>query len=208
MPTLFLDSGSFNHIQVSGSLMLSGSTTLQGTSSFAITASHALNAGSGTPGGSNTTIQFNRIGAFSGSNNFTFNSASNQVQLTGSLIIKSSSVGGIDTVNSYLYDNSNNIVVHWNGYSLIQPTTQVSTLDWASGLLRDPSTDEVAIDWDSRILQDEGAVIALTFSDVNLSNGVRLYGTSSFALTASYALSSQGGTGDTTAVEAQFWFLL
>lgn len=44
MPTLFVDSGSFNHIQVSGSLMLSGSTTLQGTASFALTASYVLNA--------------------------------------------------------------------------------------------------------------------------------------------------------------------
>lgn len=31
---------------------------------------------------------------------------------------------------------------------------------------------------------------------------------SSFALTASYTLSSPGGTGDTTAIEAQLWFLL
>lgn len=42
MPTLFLDSGSFNHIQVSGSLVLSGSTTLQGTASFALSSSRAV----------------------------------------------------------------------------------------------------------------------------------------------------------------------
>jgi len=55
MPTLFIDSGSFNHIQVSGSLMLSGSTTLQGTSSFAITASYALSSPGGT--GDTTAIE-------------------------------------------------------------------------------------------------------------------------------------------------------
>ena len=41
--------------------------------------------GGGTPGGPNTSIQFNKNNTFSGSSNFTFNSGSNQVSLTGSM---------------------------------------------------------------------------------------------------------------------------
>jgi hypothetical protein len=55
------------------------------------TASSAIGGGgSGTPGGSNKQIQFNRLGAFSGSSNFTFDSSSNTVEISGSLTVSGS----------------------------------------------------------------------------------------------------------------------
>ncbi len=44
-----------------------------------------IGGGTGTPGLPNTSIQFNGNGFFSGSTNFTFNSASNSMTLTGSM---------------------------------------------------------------------------------------------------------------------------
>ena len=55
----------------------------------AITASYALNF---KPGGPNTSIQFNRNGVVSGSNVFTFNSASNSMTLTGSMVTTGSNL--------------------------------------------------------------------------------------------------------------------
>jgi hypothetical protein len=46
--------------------------------------------GGGTPGGPNTSIQFNDNGAFSGSTNLTFDSASNALTLTGSFNVSGS----------------------------------------------------------------------------------------------------------------------
>lgn len=56
------------------------------------TASSAIGGGgSGTPGGSNRQVQFNANGtSFSGSSNFTFDSSSNTVVLTGSLTVSGS----------------------------------------------------------------------------------------------------------------------
>ena len=58
------------------------------SASYAVTASYALNGG--TPGGPNKSIQFNSNQTFSGSSNFTFDSASNALTLTGSLNITGS----------------------------------------------------------------------------------------------------------------------
>jgi len=55
------------------------------------TASSAIGGGgSGTPGGLNKQVQFNRLGGFSGSSNFTFDSASNTVEISGSLTVSGS----------------------------------------------------------------------------------------------------------------------
>ena len=58
------------------------------SASYSLSSSYALN--STLPGGANTQIQFNANGAFSGSPNFTYNSGSNTLQLTGSLNITGS----------------------------------------------------------------------------------------------------------------------
>lgn len=52
----------------------------------------SASGGSTSPGGPNQSVQFNRNGVFSGSNNFTFNSASNALTLTGSLNITGSTL--------------------------------------------------------------------------------------------------------------------
>jgi hypothetical protein len=52
----------------------------------------SIGGGSGTPGGSNKQIQFNANGAFSGSSNFTFDSSSNTLTLTGSLNTSGSTI--------------------------------------------------------------------------------------------------------------------
>jgi hypothetical protein len=81
---------------------LSASYALTSTSaSYATTASYALN--STLPGGSNTQIQFNVNSAFSGSPNFTFNSGSNTLTLTGSLKITGSTT---QTGDNNLYGNT------------------------------------------------------------------------------------------------------
>jgi hypothetical protein len=61
-------------------------------STFPITVNTGSGGGSTSPGGSNKQIQFNGNGAFSGSSNFTFDSASNAVILTGSLNITGSTL--------------------------------------------------------------------------------------------------------------------
>jgi len=63
---------------------------LEISASYAVTASYALN--SGTPGGPNKSIQFNSDQTFSGSSNFTFDSASNALTLTGSLNVSGSTI--------------------------------------------------------------------------------------------------------------------
>jgi hypothetical protein len=76
-----------------GSLLLTASaagntiTFIKGDGSqFPVT----VTGGSGTPGGPNTSIQFNKNGAFSGSSALTFNSASNALTLSGSLTVTGS----------------------------------------------------------------------------------------------------------------------
>jgi hypothetical protein len=62
-------------------------------STFPITVNTGSGGGGSTsPGGSNKQIQFNGNGAFSGSTNFTFDSASNALTLTGSLNITGSTL--------------------------------------------------------------------------------------------------------------------
>jgi hypothetical protein len=51
------------------------------------------NGGNGSPGGSNTQIQYNSDGSFAGSSNFTFDSSSNTVTITGPLIANTLTIG-------------------------------------------------------------------------------------------------------------------
>jgi len=61
----------------------------------------------------------------------------------------------------------------------------------------------------SYVLQAVSASFASTSSFVTASNVIGTVTSASYAITASYALSSAGGGGgDTTAIEAQLWFLL
>jgi len=230
---------------------------LTGTASWAtnaLTASHLLGGTSGTPGGANKSIQFNGAGAFSGSNNFTFDSSSNQVQLTGSLIVS----GNIDTIarsligpegqealsyntrrlidsnggrsvrweDRWLVNSSAITVADWEntqltigdglnsyipmvdwGFSLLNvrdttagnPYTPLTTIDWGQRILYStdggtPQTGIQSMDWQNRYLNDQNGNPALLYADIGTSDQVRLYGTASFALTASYAANAGGTT--------------
>lgn len=248
MPTLFLDSGSFNHIQVSGSTLLSGSVIITGslvvnggsgvelqvtsagvnlgniisdthniTGSLRVSGSTNLNgnlivSGNTTIGDATTdSITMNAatmsLGSGTGilnidSNTLVVNGSTNRVGIgknnpnsaldvngnviiTGSLLVKPASGPIIDTANGLLFDSTNNSAVYWSSGLLVEPINGFVSVDWTNGWLRDLLTEEIAIDWQGRFLYDGGGNTALSFTNVGTSNAVRLYGTSSFALTAS-----------------------
>jgi len=94
--SLAIYSGSSTPILMSpsaSSIWFKGDNVTSSINGNSITMSFGSSGGGGssTPGGANTTIQFNSSGVFSGSSNFTFNSSSNSVSLTGSLLISASS---------------------------------------------------------------------------------------------------------------------
>ena len=87
--------------------------------------------GNGNPGGSNTQVQYNDSGAFGGSSFFTFNEASNNVQISGNLIANTVTIG------AGIYQFS-----HTNVYFA---TTSSSTADQV--LLSIPAADIAAVDY-------------------------------------------------------------
>jgi hypothetical protein len=109
------------------------------SASYATTASYALN--STLPGGSNTQIQFNANNAFSGSPNFTFNSGSNTITLTGSLNITGSTT---QIGNNNLYGNttlSGSIIISG---STSTPSVQIYGNTTHNGYIRfDPVTTNI-----------------------------------------------------------------
>ena len=93
-----------------GTASWANSASVSISSSFATTASYAMNAG-GVPGGLNTQIQFNANNVFSGSPNFTFNSGSNTLTITGSLVVTDSLSQGfnVQVIGDYSHaEGSNN----------------------------------------------------------------------------------------------------
>jgi hypothetical protein len=87
----------------------------------------------GNPGGSDTHIQFNDGGQFSGSNNFTFNSSTNTVNLTGSLII-TGDLSAKGPFNSIQFNDAGNL----SGSSEM-------TYDKSSGVIRMSSSKSPSI---------------------------------------------------------------
>ena len=237
---------------------------LTGTASWAtnaLTASYLLGGSSGTPGGANKTIQFNGAGAFSGSNNFTFDSSSNQVQLTGSLIVSGSLTvsDNIDTIarsligpegqdalsyntrrlidsngmrsvrweDRWLINGSGTTVTDWENVQLsigdgassyipivdwgsnllnVRDTTAgapyaaLTSVDWAQRILYSseggaPQNGIASMNWQTRYLYDQNGDPALLYANIGTSDQVRLYGTASFALTASYVDTLKAGSG-------------
>jgi hypothetical protein len=85
----------------------------------------SASGGTTSPGGPNQSVQFNRNGAFSGSNNFTFNSASNALTLTGSLNITGST---LQIGNNTLLGNttlSGSIIISGSTTTPATPTIKV-----------------------------------------------------------------------------------
>ena len=113
--------------------------SLLGTASWAnraVTASYAMNGGGGIPGGANTSIQFNNNGAFSGSNNFTFATASSIVSLTGSLKFVATNDPdpiGAAVSASYIFVSSSNTTLGYDLY--FRQDGNVVKWKWIEGAL-------------------------------------------------------------------------
>lgn len=71
-----------------------GTTFYDGTGSLV-----NIGGGTGNPGGPNTSIQFNSASAFSGSNNLKFDYTTNNVILTGSLLVTQSYISTVDYID-------------------------------------------------------------------------------------------------------------
>ena len=101
----------------------------------------------------------------------------NEVDLTSGLIVS----GSVDTISgSLIYADKN--VVDWNNQELNDTAGNVS-LDWKNRRLIDDSGD-YSSDWNSRVLYDVNQNTALSYTNTGSNNGVRLYGTASYALVA------------------------
>jgi hypothetical protein len=144
-----------------------------------VSASAVGGGGSGTPGGLNKQIQFNGLGGFSGSSNFTFDSASNVLSLTGSAQITGSLIvsGGfivhdpaigynlIDALNTILIDGNNTSSVDW-GSRQLQTSVGALVVDWENKRLWDDNTPTPyrSLDWGSRIAYANDGTISFDWS--------------------------------------------
>jgi hypothetical protein len=84
-----------------------------------------IGGGTGTPGLPNTSVQFNGNGAFSGSTNFTFNSASDSLTLSGSFNVTGST---LQIGNNTLAGNttlSGSIIISGSTTSPVTPTIKI-----------------------------------------------------------------------------------
>ena len=91
----------------------------------------------------------------------------------------------VDWANRALYDSSTNQSVDWEN-KVLNDGANVASVNWNDRVLVDPGGTVISIDWSNRYLYDQYGNAALVYSDTGSSDQVRLYGTASLALTASY----------------------
>ena len=98
-------------VNVAGTLSSTGNAAVSGilTDNYYYANGQPLDVG-GNPGGSNTYVQFNNNGEFGGSANFTFNSSTNALTVTGNIAASNANLGNIVTAN-YLVSNSGCVLV-------------------------------------------------------------------------------------------------
>ena len=98
-------------VNVAGTLSSTGNAAVSGilTDNYYYANGQPLDVG-GNPGGSNTYVQFNDNGEFGGSANFTFNSSTNALTVTGNIAASNANLGNIVTAN-YLVSNSGCVLV-------------------------------------------------------------------------------------------------
>jgi hypothetical protein len=106
-------------VNVAGTLSATGNAAVSGilTDNYYYANGQPLDVG-GNPGGSNTYIQFNNNGEFGGSANFTFNSATNLLTLTGNIAASNANLGNIVTAN-YLVSNSGCVLIATGAIAVI-----------------------------------------------------------------------------------------
>ena len=104
----------------------------------------------------------------------------------------------IDWNNHILYADDlsgiNTASVDWNN-RLLKNVSGLNTLKWDRQVLYDPTSNNDSVDWYSRYLVDSNGSTALEWNNGNINNGVRLYGTASYALNTSIDTSSFATTG-------------
>lgn len=81
----------------------------------------------GNPGGSNTYVQFNNQGEFGGTSNLTFDSATNNLALTGNLSTTNLSVTGNGVITGNLSVNGNLIYINVEELSVKDPIITLNT---------------------------------------------------------------------------------
>jgi hypothetical protein len=93
-------------INIAGTLSTTGNAAVSGilTNNYYYANGQPLDVG-GNPGGSNTYVQFNNDGEFGGSANFTFNSSTNVLNVTGNITASNANLGNVITAN-YLISSS------------------------------------------------------------------------------------------------------
>ncbi len=93
-------------INIAGTLSTTGNAAVSGilTNNYYYANGQPLDVG-GNPGGSNTYVQFNNDGEFGGSANFTFNSSTSLLNVTGNIAATNANLGNIVTAN-YLVSSS------------------------------------------------------------------------------------------------------
>lgn len=101
----------------------------------------------------------------------------------------------VDWGQRLLLDAGNNNAADWANRSLVGNDGITISVDWASGILYD-TPGVPSIEWASRRLADVSGQPALDYADTTTNNGVRLYGTASYAISASHLIGG-GGSGAT-----------
>ena len=179
------------------------------SASYALTASYAMNGG-----GSGNAFPYTGSALITGS-----------LGITGSLSVSQS----LDTSTRQLYNSSNIATVDWGSNTLID-SDSVQSLSWNERSLIDAIGNN-AIEWDGRRLIDSASIISVQWNDRTLkgpsgnttldwSVNNRISITGSVIATQGFSGSFSGSffgngagltgitaTADTTAIEAQVWFL-
>ena len=184
-----------------GSLFGTASYATQAlSSSYALTASFALNGGGGATFPYVGTAVITGSLIVSGSNTSITTLATNtaeiialnQVQMYTTRVVIGDNTGPPETI--FLRSNTSDGGLFWTeNDEMIAQYTAYDRYNYGNGNMYVSASDQ-------KTYSPAGFVGPLTGS---------LFGTASYALTASYAMNGGGGGGgDTTAVEAQFYFLM
>jgi hypothetical protein len=115
-------------INITGTLSATGNAAVSGilTDNYYYANGQPLDVG-GNPGGSNTYIQFNDNGEFGGSANLTFDSATNNLAVTGNISATNLAVSGNAVVTGNLYVDGNLIYINVEELSVQDPIITLNT---------------------------------------------------------------------------------
>jgi hypothetical protein len=118
----------FTFDTVSGNLAVPGNATVAAilTNNYYYANGQPLDVG-GNPGGSNTYVQFNSNGEFGGTANLTFDSATNNLAVTGNISTTNLAVTGNAVVTGNLYVDGNLIYINVEELSVQDPIITLNT---------------------------------------------------------------------------------